>query len=121
MTAPTLDEGDRLALDLLLRGFMVSRMLRLVADLGLADRIAPDDRMDVRVLAAGCGVQAEPLARVLRALAAFGVFAIAPEGGVTHTARSLLLRRNTSGSLHHAARFWAEQGVWRAWRRWTSP
>jgi hypothetical protein len=52
---------------------------------------------------------------VLRALAGFGVFAMAPDGGVTHTPRSLLLRRDTPGSLHHAARFWAERGAWRAW------
>ncbi|MDR6534636.1 hypothetical protein [Variovorax soli] len=37
-------EGDREALDLLIRGFQVSRMLRLVADLGLADKISPAGR-----------------------------------------------------------------------------
>jgi hypothetical protein len=31
---------ERVALDLLVRGFQLSRMLRLVADLGVADRIA---------------------------------------------------------------------------------
>ena len=35
-------EAERAALDLLLRGFQVSRMLRLVADLGVADRITPE-------------------------------------------------------------------------------
>ena len=32
-------DGDRVALDLLIRGFQVSRMLRLAADLGIADKI----------------------------------------------------------------------------------
>ena len=35
---------DREELDLLLRGFQVSRMLRLVADLGIADKFLPTVR-----------------------------------------------------------------------------
>ena len=35
------ENDDRAALDLLVRGFQVSRMLRLVADLGIADRSRP--------------------------------------------------------------------------------
>ena len=38
MSGPTVSDQDRVDLDLLLRGFQVSRMLRLVADLGVADR-----------------------------------------------------------------------------------
>ncbi|MDE2573748.1 MAG: hypothetical protein KGL55_00405 [Rhodospirillales bacterium] len=48
---------DRTELELLLRGFMVSRMLRIVADLGLADRIPPDSDVRVHDLAVACGVQ----------------------------------------------------------------
>jgi hypothetical protein len=39
MSEPISIEQDRQALDLLMRGFQVSRMLRLVADLGIADKI----------------------------------------------------------------------------------
>ena len=115
---PESQETDELAaLDLLLRGFQVSRMLRLVADLGVADRITPDGRVTVDNLARDCGVRPQPLMRVLQALAAFGVFAVAADGSVAHTTRSRLLRTDRQNSLHHAARFWTAPGSWRAWER----
>ena len=110
-------DPERAALDLLLRGFQVSRMLRLVADLGLADRIAPKGQVAVEELAAACGVQPHPLLRVLRVLASFEIFSVTAKGSVAHTPRSLLLRTDTPGSLHHAARFWTAPGSWRAWER----
>jgi hypothetical protein len=108
---------DRSELELLLRGFMVSRMLRLVADLGLADRIALESQVAVRDLAAACGVQHGPLMRVLRTLASVGVFRLAPEGTVAHSAKSALLRTDAPDSAHYAARFWAGPGSWGAWGR----
>jgi hypothetical protein len=108
-------DPERAALDLLLQGFKVSRMLRLVADLGVADRIAPDGRVALNELAAACGVHPQPLMRVLRALASFGVFGVAADGGIAHTPRSQLLRTDAPNSLHHAARFLTARGSWRAW------
>jgi hypothetical protein len=110
-------DAELAALDLLLRGFQISRMLRLVADLGIADRITPDGGITVGDLARDCGVQLQPLMRVLQALAAFGIFAVAANGSVAHTARSRLLRTDRPNSLHHAARFWTAPGSWRAWER----
>lgn len=107
--------SDRAALDLLVRGFQVSRMLRLVADLRLADRITSEGSVAVNALAQGCGVQPQPLVRVLRALAAFGVFAVTPNGEIAHTSKSRLLRTDAPNTMHHAARFWAGQGSWQAW------
>ena len=78
-------EDGRAELDLLLRGFQVSRMLRLVADLGIADRIGPNGKLSLNDLAAECGVQPLPLLRILRALAAFSIFAVASDGSVAHT------------------------------------
>ena len=92
-------------------------MLRLVADLGVADRIAHEGSVKIRALAADCGVQFPPLLRVLRALAAFSVFSVTSDDSVAHTPRSRLLRTDTPGSLHHAARFWTAPGSWRAWER----
>jgi O-methyltransferase domain len=106
---------DRLALDLLVRGFQISRMLRLVADFGVADRIPPADSVAIDALATECGVQSQPLLRVLRALAAFGVFTVAADGRITHSARSRLLRTDTPNSMYHSARFWAAPGSWAAW------
>jgi hypothetical protein len=117
MAMPPDAEDERTALDLLLRGFQISRMLRLVADLGVADRIAPEENVALGDLARDCGVQPQPLMRVLRALASFGVFAIKADGTVAHSARSRLLRTDMPNSLHHAARFWTAPGSWRAWER----
>jgi hypothetical protein len=108
---------ERVALDLLVRGFQLSRMLRLVADLGVADRIAPDERIMIDALAVDCGVQTQPLNRVLRALAAFGVFSVSADGEIGHTPRSRLLRTDAPNSMHHSARFWAAPGSWRAWEK----
>ena len=109
------EDSERSALDLLLRGFQVSRLLRIVADLGIADRIAPDAQVTIAVLAGQCGVQAQPLIRVLRALASFGVFTLTVDGDVGHTPRSRLLRTDTPNSMHHSARFWTAPGSWSAW------
>jgi hypothetical protein len=108
-------EQDRLALDLLMRGFQVSRMLRLVADLEIADKIPPDRAVAVSDIAEACAVQHQPLNRILRALAAFDVFTLSIDGTVRHTVRSSLLRTDTPNSLHHAARFWTGPGQWKAW------
>ena len=115
MSNPQEDGDARAALDLLLRGFQVSRMLRLVADLGIADRIPPDGDRTLDELAMECSVQPQPLIRILRALASFAVFTVAPDGSVAHTPRSRLLRTDATNSLHHAARFWAGAGSWEAW------
>jgi hypothetical protein len=112
---PTAD--DRVALDLLIRGFQVSSMLRVVADLDVADRVPPEERMTVEALAAACGVQPLPLLRMLRALAALAVFDVTADGKVGHTSRSRLLRADAPRSFHHAARFWAGPGSWGAWGR----
>src|SRR5579884_2561637 len=106
---------DRMALDLLIRGFQVSQMVRLVADLELADRVPLDGHADLTELAGLCGVHAAPLLRVVRALAAFEVFAITADEQVRHTVRSKLLRRDMPNSMHYGARFWAGPGSWKAW------
>jgi O-methyltransferase domain len=106
---------ERAALDLLLRGYQISRMLRLIADLGIADRIAPDGQMAILALAAACDARSQPLLRVLRALATFNVFTVTAEGIIAHTPRSRLLRTDTPNSLYHSARFWTAPGSWAAW------
>jgi hypothetical protein len=115
MPKPLPSSQDRAELDLLLRGFQVSRMLRLVADLGVADKIAPSASVAMNDLASACLVLPERLIRVLRALAAFGIFQVSADGFVSHTDRSRLLRTDTPNSLHHAARFWTGPGSWKAW------
>ncbi|HEX2509844.1 MAG TPA: methyltransferase, partial [Microvirga sp.] len=92
-------------------------MLRVVADLGVADRIPADGAVAVADLAAAGSVHPTPLLRILRALAAVGVFRVSAEGLVAHSPRSRLLRTDAPLSLHHAARFWTLPGSWRAWEK----
>jgi hypothetical protein len=115
MTGAAEIQQDRAALDRLMRGFQISRMIRLVADLTLADRITHEGSRHVADLAAECKVNATPLLRVLRALASFGIFRVSASGEISHSPLSLFLRTDTPGSLHYGARFWTEPGSWRAW------
>ena len=114
MSAPT-DGEHRAELERLIRGFQISRMLRVAADLALADRIPRDEALAVAELAAQCAVRAEPLLRILRALASFGVFRVCADGAIAHSPLSLLLRTDAPQSLHYGAKFWAAPGSWRAW------
>jgi hypothetical protein len=109
------DRLERDALERLLRGFQVSRMLRVVADLMLADRIPRGGSRPMEELAADCAVDAVPLLRILRALASFGVFRVSETGAVSHSPLSLALRTDAPESLHYAAKFWTAAGSWRAW------
>jgi hypothetical protein len=115
MTATTHVRENRMSLDLLIRAFQISQMIRVVTDLGIPDKITVDGRCDVHELAAACSVLSAPLLRVLRALAAFGIFCITADGAVVHSAQSLRLRTDAPNSLHYAARFFAAQGCWKAW------
>ncbi|SEE04671.1 O-methyltransferase [Rhizobiales bacterium GAS191] len=115
MTETLTTDADREELDLLLRGFQVSRMLRLVADIGVADKIPTDGHVTVKDLSAACAVLPEPMLRVLRALAAFRILQVTADGSIAHTPRSRLLRTDMPNSMHHAARFWTGPGSWGAW------
>ena len=115
MIDPTAGAEDRSTLDRLLRGFQVSRMLRLAAELSIADRIEPGHSRRVDDLAGECGVQAAPLARILRALAGSDVFAVTATGDVSHSPLSLLLRADTPNTMKHGAAFWTLPGAWNAW------
>ena len=115
MIGATANQQERTALDRLIRGFQVSRMVGLAADLTLADRIAPGASRRVADLATECNVNATPLLRILRALASFGIFRVTASGEISHSPMSLFLRTDTPGSLHYGARFWSQPGTWRAW------
>jgi hypothetical protein len=106
---------DRQSLVLLMRGFQVSRVIRLAADLKIADRIPLNGSRQIDELAADCSVLSQPLMRCLRALASFGIFCVGADGAVTHSPRSALLRSDADGSLYDAARFYTATGAWRAW------
>ncbi len=98
---------------LLMRGQQVSQMIHVAAELGIADRVG--EGRPLSELADEVGAVPEKLHRLLRALAAFGFFAIDAGGRVTHTERSQLLRSDSVPTLHYAARFWGMPSMWATW------
>jgi len=83
-------------------GWLLPRSLHLIADLGVADALDESPR-SAADLAAETGAHPQALARTLRLLSAYGVFAT--RGGmVSHTASSRLLRSDHPQSLRPFAR-----------------
>jgi len=97
----------------LLLGFVVSRALQIAAELGVADALA-DGPKDCTTLAATLGAHADTLHRLLRALAAHGVFEQQPDGRYANTALSEYLRDAVPGSLRGLARMYGDPAIWRA-------
>jgi len=99
-----------------MRGHQLAEMIHVAAQLGLADRIGEGVR-PVDDLAAEAGAQPDKLARMLRALSVFGIFAIDRDGKVGHTEKSRHLRSDATPTLHYAARFWCMPSTWATWGR----
>jgi O-methyltransferase domain len=99
---------------LYLRGFQISRMLHVAAELRLADQIGDASR-PIAELAAKSGAIPDMLLRLCRALAAFGIFSVDEEGRVSQTPRSACLRSDAVPTLHHAARYWGMASTWATW------
>lgn len=100
----------------LIRAYQLSQMLSVAAALDLADRIHEQPR-PADELAGECGAHPAMLLRLIRALAAFGIFRVDAEGAVQHTAGSRLLRRDAVPTLHHAARYRGMASNWAAWTK----
>jgi hypothetical protein len=81
-----------------------------LADLGVADRIA-DGPVPVTDLADSCAVKADALDRVLRLLAAHGVFQKL-DGGYGHTVSSRLLRTDHSMSMRAFSQMMGLPLIW---------
>lgn len=111
-----LDEPSSAAerLGVLIWGFRASRMIRVAAMLGLADLLA-DGPKTAEELARATHCHAPSLARLLRALASFGVFALGEDGRVALTPLSQLLQTAAPNSLRSFALHvteGVEQEVW---------
>lgn len=91
---------------------VTSRALHVVAELGIADHVDADS-VEIAELAKFCGVDPTSLTRVLRLLAAVGIFSV-DRDRVVHTDASLLLRADRSGSLRDFGRMMALPAMWRA-------
>jgi SAM-dependent methyltransferase len=91
----------------LLGGFAASQMLYVAARLRLADHLAHGP-LTLAELAAQSGAREEPLGRVVRALAAFGVFSVRGSE-VANTPLSDCLRAGATDSLRDLALLYGEE------------
>jgi hypothetical protein len=98
----------------LLGGYWISQTLYVAAELGLADALAGGPR-DAPALAASVGAAPEPLARLLDALVAVGVFRREGAERYANNHVSELLRSDAPGSLRAAARLGGHPAHWGAW------
>lgn len=94
---------------------LVPRALHVVAELGVADHL-DDEAMDAVALAAatGTGPLPERLGRLLRLLAANGVFEATPDGRFRHSDLSRLLRSDHPQSMRDFVAMLGTPGRWRA-------
>src|SRR5690606_39594146 len=88
-----------------------ARCLHVVAELGVADALDTEPRTAAE-LAAACGAEPRALHRLLRLLAAHGIFAQDGER-YSHTAASALLRSDHPHSMRAFARMIGMPIVWR--------
>jgi hypothetical protein len=91
--------------------YSLSRCLHLVADLGVADHLGDKQQRSVADLAAAVGVHATALGRVLRLLAAHGVFGLHGEM-VRHSPASRLLRTAHPQSMRAFVRLFGLPVMW---------
>ena len=98
----------------LIGAFTISRLVHLAAELGLADILA-DEPKAAAAIAAKTGSHPQSLHRVMRALAAFGVFDERESGKFALTAMGTQLRSDVPSSLRNFARFYGDQRSWRCY------
>jgi hypothetical protein len=95
----------------LARGHIAPRCLHVIADCGAADAVGPEGATPAEI-AAHTGLAADALDRMLRLLAAHGIFRHGPHGRYEHTAASRLLRSDEPGSLRSYVRMNGLRAFW---------
>jgi SAM-dependent methyltransferase len=91
-----------------------ARMIQVAAKLGIADILARGPANSA-LLAAVCGCDADALGRLLRALAASGVFALTTDGAWCLTELGETLSAVAPASCRSAALYWGLDSIRRAW------
>jgi hypothetical protein len=103
-------------LNQLLLGQFISRSVYLAADLEIADLLR-DGALSVSELATRTASSPDALYRMLRALAAIGVFEERPGQVFANSELSTYLRKDVPGSLGPMARWLGDAAGWAAWGR----
>ncbi|HEX7811036.1 MAG TPA: methyltransferase [Burkholderiales bacterium] len=94
--------------------YFLARALYAAAELDVAEALATAPKTS-KDLAAQLGVHAPSLYRLLRALAASGIFREQEDGRFSNTPMSQLLRTNAPGSLRDLALLFGDETSWRSW------
>lgn len=100
----------------LICGRWVSQMIHVVAELQIADRLKDGPRT-VDELAHAAGAQAQPLYRVLRALASFGIFEETSGQRFKLTPLAATLRCDVPGSMRALARMTGASYQMESWQQ----
>ena len=95
-------------------GAMMTQALYVAAKLGIADVLAAGPR-HVSELASETGAHERSLYRVMRSLAAVGVFAETGPKVFSNTPYSEPLRSDAAGSMRNGVIFMGEEWHWRVW------
>lgn len=91
-----------------------SQMLHTAVELGIPEAMPKDGGASVPALADLTGTNPDTLGRLLRALSANGVFALAEDGRYVHTEQSLVLRKDHPDTLHHWVLVYGAHWVWKS-------
>lgn len=95
-------------------GYFVSRAIHVAAQLGLADRLAGGP-LDAASLATQTGMDERSLYRLLRALAATGVFEHCDDDRFALTALGATLQSDVPGSVRAGVMMFHHPMFWRSW------
>jgi hypothetical protein len=95
-------------------GYFVARAIYVAADLGLADHLAAGP-LDAAALAAETGADPRALYRLLRALAATGVFEHREDDRFALTPLGATLRADAPGSVRAGVLMFHQPMFWRSW------
>ncbi len=98
----------------LVNGFRISQALHVAAVLGVSDLLA-DGPLDLESLARRTDSNPESLGRLLRALAAVGIYVQTDDGGYANSELSEALRTGAPGSVKGWATLIGEPYFWSAW------
>ena len=93
------------------RAHIAARCLHVIAECGAADAIG-DEAATPAEIAAHAGLDADALDRMLRLLAAHGIFVRTADGRYEHTAASRLLRTDEPGSQRSYVRMGGMPAFW---------
>jgi hypothetical protein len=108
-----IDKARTEVLDLIL-GFQISQAIHVAASLGIADLLSAGPRTSTE-LAVAAGAHPASLYRLLRALAAVGLFHEDDRGRFGLTVHGDALRSDVPGSCAPTAQFYAGRSAWAAW------